>query len=1195
MKAWKVIRNILLAVAGLVLALLVTLQILLRPSVLTGIVNDVAADFVDGDVSFREVRAHVIKSFPYLNIDATDFSITYPHERYARYDTLSPLSGNRRFNMLRMGYGKSADSTGRELTDTLASFRQMTLSVNYMALLGNRTVHVHKLELLRPRIFAHYFDSTSANWDILPLGGEKDTTKKSKPLPEIVLDEILLTDRPIIIFTNPQDTLFGMFTMRRLALDGKLNSRDLEHTRSSLTIDSLLVSGRLPADTVAVRLDRLRGTAKERQFTLEADARATLRTGSFGRVRLPIHLDTELTLPEREDGSLEVILNRLNLSLSALELSGKANILKRLDGLWDLDVNARVQDCPLNQLAQEFKDNIPLFQKVSTNALLSLSARAKGSYGKGQVPSVNAEVQIPRSWLAYEGLGRRGTLALDALVTTDDLKEINCQVEKLFVDIVGAQLDASASVKDVLGEDPAIRLDGRLTARIDSLTQAYTRESGITGTGLVKAVVKGSARLSQLNMAKIGNASITADLNATDVDIQDSEDSLSAQIPSLLMGLETKGNTLDKTLRKGTRVLALKADIDTLNLGYKDMYIRGSNVLLRAQNSAEILKGSKDMTPLMGILKVGSLRLRDADGMGVILADNRETFRIEPATSLRPSPRLSLTSDSKRLGAMMDQNRVRLQNFRFDLSATRHVRRTPNTDRRNHLLDSLQRVYPGVPRDSLFRHSRLNRQLRDRQREWADKDVNISISGALKEYVRNWNIEGNVVLDSGRIQLPDFPLKTTVSAVKGRFDTDTLRLENITLQAGQSDLTAQARLTGLRRSLLGSSRNLLKLKADVRSNFLDANELLGAYAQYSARRPAADAPDSLKQSADTLGKLLVIPSNLDVAFSLEAAGIRYDSLDVSWAAADIAMRQRTLQVTNALAATNMGDMYFEGFYRTRSKEDIKAGFDLNLVNITAEKVITLFPSVDTLMPLLTTFQGDLDCELAVTTDLDTLMQVVLPSMDGTLNISGKDLGLQESKQLTKIANMLMFKNRKEARVDNMAVSGIVHDNVLEIFPFVMGVDRYLLAASGTQHLKENFLYHVSVLKSPLLIKFGLNAWGDDFDNVHYKLARPKYVNANVPVYTQQLDAVKFNLVAAIHNIFEVGIEKALDRNRNAASSVSALSETEIPAEVPAESEVPRADGLAGLIEQVNQSVSARRETLKQEVVTLQKEIPEHEQ
>ncbi len=290
MKVWKVIRNVLLGLVGLVVVLLVTLQILLRPSVLTGIVNRAAADLVEGEVSFREVRAHVIKSFPFLNIDAKEFSVTYPHERYARYDSVYTQVGRRR-NLLTLGCGK-------EGTDTLAYARELSLSLNYVAL-AKGAFHIHKVELVRPRIFAHYYDSTAANWDILPLGGEpsetdaapKDTTRKS--LPPVRIDRLSLTDRPMVVFTNPVDTLHAMFTMRRLALDGKVDLQRLNKTEARFSIDSMLVSGQLPKDTLAVRLESLRVQAGKRHVEASAEASTRLMTGSFGRLRVPIGLEVE--------------------------------------------------------------------------------------------------------------------------------------------------------------------------------------------------------------------------------------------------------------------------------------------------------------------------------------------------------------------------------------------------------------------------------------------------------------------------------------------------------------------------------------------------------------------------------------------------------------------------------------------------------------------------------------------------------------------------------------------------------------------------------------------------------------------------------------------------------------------------------------------------------------------------------------
>ena len=162
MKALKIVRNIVLALVGLVLLLLVALQVVLRPKVLTGIVNKVVAEYVDGgELAFDRVKASVIKDFPFLNLTIDDGALTYPHDRYARYD--STIVENGRFPLLQAGRAPEKD--------TLASFRRLSASVNYVNLLKKTSYDVRRVELDRPRIFAHYYDSTAANWEILRLGG----------------------------------------------------------------------------------------------------------------------------------------------------------------------------------------------------------------------------------------------------------------------------------------------------------------------------------------------------------------------------------------------------------------------------------------------------------------------------------------------------------------------------------------------------------------------------------------------------------------------------------------------------------------------------------------------------------------------------------------------------------------------------------------------------------------------------------------------------------------------------------------------------------------------------------------------------------------------------------------------------------------------------------------------------------------
>ena len=153
MKSWRIIWKSIVALLLAAVLLLVILQVALRPAVLTRVVNRVAAQYTDGTLTFQEVRAHVIKSFPYLHVEARDISLTYPHSLYARYDSVYQDNG-RRFSLLKAGWQR--DSSATEPQDTLLSAAEMALSVDYATFLSRKELHLHKLRLLRPR--------TSCGW-----------------------------------------------------------------------------------------------------------------------------------------------------------------------------------------------------------------------------------------------------------------------------------------------------------------------------------------------------------------------------------------------------------------------------------------------------------------------------------------------------------------------------------------------------------------------------------------------------------------------------------------------------------------------------------------------------------------------------------------------------------------------------------------------------------------------------------------------------------------------------------------------------------------------------------------------------------------------------------------------------------------------------------------------------------------------
>lgn len=79
----------------------------------------------------------------------------------------------------------------------------------------------------------------------------------------------------------------------------------------------------------------------------------------------------------------------------------------------------------------------------------------------------------------------------------------------------------------------------------------------------------------------------------------------------------------------------------------------------------------------------------------------------------------------------------------------------------------------------------------------------------------------------------------------------------------------------------------------------------------------------------------------------------------------------------------------------------------------------------------------------------------------------------------------MFKNKKENMFDSISVNITVDNGAVKVYPFVVEIDRYRAAVGGTQNLDMSFNYHVSILKSPLPFKAGVDLYGN-LDKVKFR-------------------------------------------------------------------------------------------------------------
>jgi hypothetical protein len=131
----------------------------------------------------------------------------------------------------------------------------------------------------------------------------------------------------------------------------------------------------------------------------------------------------------------------------------------------------------------------------------------------------------------------------------------------------------------------------------------------------------------------------------------------------------------------------------------------------------------------------------------------------------------------------------------------------------------------------------------------------------------------------------------------------------------------------------------------------------------------------------------------------------------------------------------------------------------------------------------------------------------------------------DGEDFAEIARTLRFRNREENLVDSISVEMLISNNEVQIFPFIMEMDRYRVAISGIQNLDMSFRYHISVLRSPLPFRLGVNVSGTE-DNMRFRLGRARYRDNNMPTHVTVIDETRINLRSQIDNFLQLGIDAA---------------------------------------------------------------------
>ena len=280
----------------------------------------------------------------------------------------------------------------------------------------------------------------------------------------------------------------------------------------------------------------------------------------------------------------------------------------------------------------------------------------------------------------------------------------------------------------------------------------------------------------------------------------------------------------------------------------------------------------------------------------------------------------------------------------------------------------------------------------------------------------------------------------------------------------------------------------------------------------------------VSQTPDSAGPLLV-PTNIDANINVAAENILYSDLHLHDLRGDILLFDGGLNLNNLRAESDAGSLSLSALYSAPAPRDMKLGFGLMLNDFKIDKFLNLVPAIDSIMPLMRDISGIIDADLAATVDVDSNMNMVLPTLDAAVKLQGDSLAFINAETYRTLGKWLRFRDRADNKIKHMSVELLVRDNRMDIFPFTFDIDRYKLGVMGYNDLALNFDYHIAVLKSPLPFKFGINIKGNP-DKYKVRFGGAKFREGMVSQSVAVVDTARVNLVRQIQNVFRRGVRNS---------------------------------------------------------------------
>jgi len=763
--------------------------------------------------------------------------------------------------------------------------------------------------------------------------------------------------------------------------------------------------------------------------------------------------------------SLKIVLKEALLGINEhqISLTGDAEIGDDIR----MDMFFSTNDIRLNQLFTLIPDELlkEYLDGIDLNGVVQLSGNVRGIMNDTLMPLITADANYSEGTVVVEGLGHDlYDVAANAHVNIDLNEEKNSTVKlnSLSAKTGKSSVTATGEILDLMNK---MIFDIRANARIWLLDLKNDMPEFIFATGWADAALTAKCDMDALTNVDLNRIKANGTINLTDFDAVYEDSTL---VNSEKMAIDFKLPTT-YSQKEFKEVLDLNIKSGKLSVEMLDFFktkLYDADIRL---GLSDVMDTTKDVAMACDLNIKDIDYVMEADTISAAVRNTKGTLKMFPK--------------GKNTGYVCVMN-----------------------------CDS---VYAKVAEDVTARTGVIN------------IDAKAEYDESIEDALLQWNPDVKLNFNQGQIALSAIEAPIKVSKIKCELDKKRFILDQSKVILGNSDFQLKGVIKNIADYINGE--DILKGELEFTSDYTDVMELMDMVSGMGDTTEVATEEPVATNTADTTAIVeednpFMVPLGVDIVMTTDIKKALVGKKIVEHVGGGLTIRDGVLVLEEMGFTCDAAQMQLTSMYRSARKNHLFAGLDFHLIDISIADLIDMIPDIDTIVPMLKSFSGKAEFHFAAETYLKSNYEPKFSTLRGAAAIKGKDLVVMDSETFDQISKLLLFNKKKTKNViDSLDVEMTVFRNEVDLYPFVVSMDKYQAVLSGYHNLDMTYNYHISLTKSPLLFKLGLNIMGN-LEDLKFKLAKCQYKKLYKPQKRGVVDEQILALKKTISSSLQAGVK-----------------------------------------------------------------------